>query len=186
MKTIWFTVVLCILSVFVFAQARDDDESEYDENYEFPETKELNINIGLGLGMDYGGIGAKLMITPAKSVGIFGSIGYNLNGAGYNGGIIFRMLPEKKVCPYLSAMYGYNAVIIVEGLKQANKTYFGPSFSGGIELRLANRNFWNFGLLVPIRSTEFRDDFDALDNNPYIDITEPLPIAITVGYHFAL
>jgi hypothetical protein len=126
------------------------------------------------------------MFAPVKWVALFGAIGYNLNGAGYNGGLVFRVLPDKKVCPYVTGMYGYNAVIVIEGLSERNKTYFGPSLGGGIELRMRNRNFWNFGLLFPFRSAEFRDDFDDLKNNPSIEITEPLPVQISVGYHLRI
>jgi hypothetical protein len=184
----WLPVIgLVLLSFAVNAQRENPEESEYDENYEFPETKSVNINFGVGLGIDYGGIGGKLSFVPTPHVAIFGSIGYNLNGAGYNGGVIFRILPERKVCPYGSFMYGYNAVIIIDGMEEANKTYYGGSISAGIELhRREKPNFWNFGLIVPIRSQEFRDDMDALKRNPNVEITEALPFGITVGYHFSL
>jgi hypothetical protein len=183
----WIGVLfLCAVSWVVVAQ--DKEDSEYDENYEFPETKAVNVNFGIGMGLDYGGLGGKLSFVPTPNVAIFGAIGYNFNGAGYNGGIIFRMAPNKKVCPYATVMYGYNAVIVTEGFQNnASKTYYGSSFGAGIELhRRDKNNFWNFELLVPIRSTEYRRDVNILKNDPNIDFTEALPITISVGYHFAL
>jgi hypothetical protein len=191
MKT-WLAIMLFASASFVAMAQNEDDESEYDENYEFPETKlsRANISIGLGLGLDYGGIGGKLMFVPTPRLGIFGSIGYNFVGAGYNGGVVVRLSPTSKVCPYITGMYGYNAVLVIEGGigDDVGKTYYGPSLGGGIELHRRDKsNFWNFGLTIPIRSQQYRDDIDALRNNPNYELTEPLlPFTISVGYHFAL
>jgi hypothetical protein len=176
-----FVVMLCAIS-FV---AQSQEDSEYDENYEFPETKTANINLGVGLGLDYGGIGGKLTFVPTPMIGIFGSIGYNLDGAGYNGGVIFRILPEATVCPYVSAFYGYNAVLVIEG--RDSKTYYGPSIGTGIELHRKNKGrFWNFGVGIPIRSQEYQDDVDEILQNPNYESTEALPFTLSIGYHFAL
>jgi hypothetical protein len=185
MKSLIMSLALSCMMFTAFSQ--NDEVDEYDENYEFPESKSFNFNIGLGLGLDYGGIGGRLSFVPAKNIAIFGAIGYNFNGAGYNGGIIVRMAPDKKVCPFLIGMYGYNAVIVIEGRDEANKTYYGASFGGGIELHRRDKpNFWNFGLAFPVRSQEYRDAMDRLRNDPSIELTEPLPFTISVGYHFGL
>jgi hypothetical protein len=167
-------------------KSADEEENEYDENYEFSETKTIDFNIGIGLGIDYGGIGGKLTFRPTPYVGLFGALGYNIVGAGYNVGAIVRILPEAKVCPYVSFMYGYNATIIIEGMSSENKIYYGTSLGGGIELQKKNNRFWNFGFVIPFRSQEYNDDIDALKNNSSIELTEPLPFQISVGYHFVL
>jgi hypothetical protein len=183
----WLALLLfCSISFLAAAQNEEDDE--YDENYEFPETKTVNINLGLGLGLDYGGIGGKLSFVPTKRLALFGAIGYNFNGAGYNGGAIIRFIPDGKVCPYFVGMYGYNAVLVIEGASEQNKTYYGASIGGGIELHRRDKpNFWNFGMLIPFRSQEYRDDIDAIQSNPNYELSsELLPISISVGYHFGL
>lgn len=153
--------------------------------YELPSEKEeiSYVNIGVGLGMSYGGIGARLSAFPIQHFGVFGAVGYNFHKAGYNVGGIIRTLPEKKFCPVIMGMYGYNGVIVVLDADQYNKTYYGPSFGGGTEIRFNNKTYLNVELLVPIRSQEWRDDLDALRNNPSIEITEPLPVAFSIGYH---
>lgn len=172
---------LCLVATMAVAQ--DDGDSEYDENYEFPETREVNVNIGLGFGIDYGLLGARLSFVPVKYLAVSAAIGYTFNGAGYNGGVFARMLPDKKVCPYLGAVYGFNTVYLASGGE--SKNYNGFTISTGIELHRRNKpNFWNFGLNFPIRSQEFRDDEEVYKQDP--GYVAPSPVGITVGYHFSL
>ena len=146
--------------------------------------EESNANLGFGLGVSYGGIGARLSFLPVNHLAIFGAAGYNLDGLGYNIGAEWRILPGKKVVPVFLAMYGYNGVIVVQGAEQYNKTYFGPTVGGGIEIHNRNgQNFFTIELLAPFRSQQFWDDIDDLQNNPAIEITGPWPVAFSFGYH---
>src|SRR5688572_12405860 len=86
------------------------------------------VNLGLGLGLGYGGTGLRLSALPIKNVSLFGAAGYNLVKVGFNFGGAIRLLPDKRVTPTLVGMYGYNAVIVVQGAEEFNKTYYGPSF----------------------------------------------------------
>ena len=175
-------LVLSLLTTIAIAQ--NNEESEYDENYEFPETRSVSVNAGIGYGIDYGLLGARLSILPVKYLAVSGAIGFTFNGPGYNGGLSFRMLPDRKVCPYLGAVYGFNTVYLHTN-SDLSKNYNGFTISTGIELHRRNKpNFWNFGINVPIRSQEFRDDEENYKQDPgYI---APSPLGITVGYHFGL
>lgn len=203
MKAIWVYFLVLLAPMSVLGQNRSDQESEYDENYEFPESRgELGVNIGVGIGLDYGGIGGKLSFMPIPKLAVFGALGFNLDKAGYNGGIIYRILPEKKVCPYVTGMYGYNAVVVGDPHERIDfngttvpvsdvmgsdgiKTYYGASFGAGIELHKRNKpKFWNFELLIPIRSTEYSNDVEFLKQGAAF--TPLLPFTFCVGYHFAL
>jgi hypothetical protein len=187
MKKLLSVILLCVLSVTVYGQGKNVDQDEYDEDYEFPEYKSINLTLGVGLGMDYGGIGAKLTFSPSKPLEFFGGVGWNIVGVGLNGGLTYRFMADKRVNPYLMAMYGYNAVIFVDGMKSRNETYYGPTVGGGIQLHLKSRKYWNFGILLPFRSSEYDADFDIIKNDPNITIeSTPLPIGITVGFHFPL
>lgn len=167
-------VVVAFLSAFTtFAQLYDEDETS-------------RVNIGLGIGQGYGGLGARLSLLPAKFVSIFGGVGYNLHKAGFNIGGSFKLLPDKRVTPTLIGMYGYNAVIVVFGKEEYNKTYYGPSFGAGLELHLKSRqDFFNFELIIPVRSQQYRDDLDKVQNDPDVQLGTPLPFTIGFGYHFA-
>jgi len=146
-------------------------------------------NLGLGLGIDYGGFGAQVQCRPAPPLVMFAAGGYALAGFGYNVGAQGRILPMAKWCPFVSAMYGYNAVIVVQGASGYNQLYYGPSVGAGVEVHRRDNpdNFWRLELILPFRPQEFQDDMDALKKNPLIDIrSEPPPFSFSVAFHFGL
>lgn len=169
MKTL--IISLFVMSAF-FACAQE---------YETPK-----VNLGLGMGMDYGGFGARLSVSPVPVFGVFGAAGFNLHKVGVNFGGILRLRPEKKICPVLMGMYGYNGVIVVVGKSEYNKTYYGPTVAGGMELRFKSGNYLNFELLVPFRQQEWEDDWRAIEDDPDVNIAEPLPVGIGLGFHFKI
>ena len=173
-------LLLFFAATDLYAQSDADDKPLFDE-----EEPASRVNFGLGIGMDYGGLGCKLSILPVKYVSVFGGVGYNLHKAAYNIGGTFRILPDKKVVPFLQAMYGYNAVIVVADAKDLSKTYYGTTIGGGIELNMRNSDdFFLFGLLIPFRSQQFKDDVEAMRNDPDMDFTDVLPFTVSFGYHF--
>lgn len=151
-----------------------------------PTPEEPKGDFGLGVGIDYGGFGGRVTVRPAPAFALFGAGGYNLNGFGYNLGAAARLSPGKKTVPTLGLMYGYNAVIVVDGASQYNRTYYGPSISAGLEFRTKNpSNHWNLEIVLPFRPQAYTDDLNALKNNAAIQLkNEPWPITISVGYHF--
>lgn len=183
----FYSLILISCVLFTTAVSAQDEKKEDEYEYEGYDDRQI-ASLGFGLGLDYGGIGAQLGFYPIKSISLFGSVGYNIEGAGYNGGIAFLLAPSKKVCPKLVAMYGYNAVIVVQGASQYDKTYYGPSFGGGIQITTrSNQNFINVELFVPVRSSEFTRDINALQKNSSITgLRDPLPITFSVGYHIRL
>jgi hypothetical protein len=146
----------------------------------------MRLNIGFGSGIDYGGFGARITIPATPCLAIFGAAGYNLLELGANGGIIFRVLPGARICPFGGIMYGYNAVIKIDGADQLSKTYYGPSGTIGLEIWSRRRpSFFSTGLILPVRSSEFQNDVIALQNNPGIVFrNKTSPVGISVGYHF--
>jgi hypothetical protein len=165
--------LLCVLCLVVAAQvSAQDDTSKGD--------------VGIGLGIDYGAFGGRFAYRPTPKVALLAGLGYNLNGLGYNFGGAFRMNTTKRTVPYFSALYGYNAVIVVEGMSELNKTYYGPSVGFGLEFHSRKAsNYFNLEIFVPFRSSEFTNDLNAIKNNPMINLrSEPWPIAISLGYHW--
>jgi hypothetical protein len=175
-KIVLILVSMCIVSN-TFSQVTEKMKTGFPE-----------FNLGAGIGMDYGGIGGRITLVASPRFEFFGAIGYNLLGVGFNGGVDLRILPQSHFCPFVGAMYGYNAVIKVEGASQYNKTYYGPSFAAGLEIWGRNRpNFFNIELILPVRSSAFHDDYDNLKNNSGIVFKNDIfPVAFSIGYHVTL
>lgn len=160
----------------------------YSRSFYFIRTPNYSsVNVGFGAGIDYAGLGGRVTVLPTKSFGLFGMAGYNFLEYNYGGGIEVRLAPDAQLaCPYVTAMYGYNAVIIIEDAPSYNKTYNGLSISAGIELHIKNNdNFFNIELVVPFRTQKYRFDLDTLENNHLIRFySKPWPVGISVGFHF--
>ena len=109
-----------------------------------------NSYFGLGLGQDYGAIGIKAEFLPSKYVGIFAGAGYALIDPTFNVGVSAKLIPDKKFCPTITAMYGYNAVIYLKdsygGVRAQSKIYYGATAGAGGELKMGKRNQNKFRL----------------------------------------
>jgi hypothetical protein len=136
------------------------------------------FNLGVGAGLDYGGIiGTRVTVFPHSMFGVFGGLGYNLAGVGYNVGGIIRF-SESRICPYVMGMYGYNAVI------NSTKVYYGATFGMGMEIRNSRGNrFFSAGLLLPFHSEAFQNDINAVKSSGGV-FTNEAKIGISLGYHF--
>lgn len=140
-----------------------------------------SLHFGLGVGLDHGGYGLRVDVPVDKHIGFFAGGGYALAGIGWNVGATVRLMPASRWCPYLTAMYGYNAALVVKNAHQFNTLYYGPSFGAGVELRRRRGNgSWHFAILRPDRPAEVETDrirFHA---------SEPMPVLLSVGYHFMI
>ncbi|MCU4162855.1 hypothetical protein [Carboxylicivirga caseinilyticus] len=140
-------------------------------------------DIGVGGGISYGGIGAQLTYRPIETVGIFGSLGYNLDGVCYNLGVKLNFKSDKKINPYLTGMYGYNTVLIIDAESMETRTtYYGISTGLGTTFRLKEKSFLSFEVLLPIRPKVYKDAVDDLELVGF-EIKDPLPVAVCIGYH---
>lgn len=169
----------------------DPEQDDTTITDDYSESKAVNLFLGLGLGLDYGGVGGRLTFVPGDadktSVGIFVATGFALNGLGFNAGLTVR-IGEQRLVPTISAMYGYNGVIKVVGAPQYDKTYYGPSVAIGFENKTRNSddNYIHVELVIPFRSSAFHNDIKALQNTAGIEINDPSPVLISIGYHFKI
>lgn len=178
--------LFCLLWCVCFAHAQyDPDYKKKSASEASADDTNFSASLGVGLGLDYGGVlGVRLTVLPSKYAGLFAGGGYNLNGLSYNVGGIFRLMPGKSICPFVAGMYGYNAVIVIAGASQFNKTYYGSSIAFGAEFPMNDgKNFLSAGLIIPFRSDEFDNDVNALKRNSAIELNDPSPVLISVGYH---
>jgi len=146
-------------------------------------------SLGLGVGLPYGGIGIKIGTNLADHFNLFGGIGYQIAGVGYNVGFLKDFKSESSTQFYLTGMYGTNAVILVDGLSEYDKVYTGATMGLGIKInsRKTEGNFWDVGLLVPIRSSSFYNNSNEVKNDPRVtEFSDPWPVLITFGYNIHL
>lgn len=127
---------------------------------------------GFGAGIDYGGIGFKAEWLPAKYISIFAGAGANFDKIGYNGGLSFKILPERKSTPYAIAMYGYNAVLKTKApasnITNFVKTYYGFSAGAGYDVRVGKKyNKISLAVIVPFRSQEFTNKYNEFKDLGY-------------------
>ena len=151
------------------------------------ETPPSTFSLGLGVGLDYGGFGGRVTFHPSQSFGVFGAVGYALAGMGFNAGLQYRISPEKRIVPVLTAMYGYNAALKVTGSLEVNKLYYGPSIGAGVEFKSHRnqKNYFSMELLVPFRDSQFDADREFYKNLG-VEFNDVFPITISLGYHFGL
>ncbi|MCY1718886.1 hypothetical protein OU798_00940 [Prolixibacteraceae bacterium Z1-6] len=140
-------------------------------------------DIGAGAGLSYGGFGTRFTYRPVEQLGLFGSLGYNLDALGYNLGVQYHVPSQKRLSAYLTGMYGYNTVLIVDAVVMESKTtYFGFSTGAGIEFKLKEKSFLSAELLVPFRPQAYKDAVDDLESISF-EMKDPLPVAFCIGYH---
>lgn len=165
----WF-LLICICTIFNFSELHAQNV--------------YHFNAGIGGGLSFGGIGVRLTYLPVKAVGFFGSVGYNLDATGYNLGIQAHIPSRKMISFYVTGMYGYNAVLIVEGILETSKTtFYGFSGGPGIQLGFTERSFLSAEILLPFRPEVYKEAIDDFGSIGY-EIKEPLPVAFCIGYHF--
>jgi hypothetical protein len=165
----------CLL-LFVSIQAQE-------RNYS---SRKGKSSIGIGFGLPYGGLGVNLSTNVANGLGLFTGIGYMITGVGYNFGVSKNIIKAGKVDIYALGMYGTNAGINIENDSSYDEIYLGPSFGAGVKINSRRRqgNYWNIGLMVPLRSSEYHDMVRELKNNSRLtDFKEPGDVLIYVGYN---
>lgn len=146
-------------------------------------------SLGFGMGLPYGGFGVNLKTNVADGFALFGGLGYQISGIGYNVGAIKDISSIGLADIYALGMYGTNAGIKIKGDFSYEKLYFGPSFGAGVRInsRQKEGNHWNMGLLVPIKSSSYKAKEKEFKNSPFIqDFTPTWDVLFYVGYSISL
>ncbi len=190
MKTLFNTFFLTFLFLFVF-NALLAQEQTTEDVVPIPEIDVVGSTyLGIGLGLDYGGFGIKFEYIPVKHFALFGGAGYNLASISGNAGVAYKILPDKKLCPNILMMYGYNGVFKGEDSYAAKYDMTSYGFTLGVSLDILSvgkGNKFTVALLVPFRSKKFMDNYDAAKNDSNLEIKQALlPVAFSLGYNFKL
>jgi hypothetical protein len=181
---------ILLLSSSVYSQGDSIPVRDDHQAVKQPVTEVAHIvDIGFGFGLDYGGlIGVQVGATALKHFTFFASGGYYMIQGGWNVGLKTLLVAKTSKHagrPYLKAMYGCNSVILVDGLEEYNKVYKGWTIGLGMEFRLGKKRQtgFNIDLNVPLRSPDFWEDLNVIENDPRVTDPQYLPIAFSIGFH---
>ncbi len=185
-------LLVCVFLCISISMTAQPDTIPVRDDQPVKSSKETfrQADFGIGLGLDYGGlVGVQLGFVPVKHLSLFGALGYYMTGTGWQLGMKGLFLPNTSdypFRPFLKVMYGSNSQIKVEGAPEYNKIYKGFTVGFGAEFRGGKhrQNGIDLDLNVPLRTSEFWDDYNDLKNKPYIDWkNDLLPIAVSIGFH---
>lgn len=140
------------------------------------EVEDSNASFGIGIGLDYGGVGTKFSLFPTSPLGLYAGVGYNFYEVGYNFGMDIKFSPQKRHTAFITAMYGYNAVVLDDPFKE---TYYGMSAGLGFKSlsKNSNKDYFNVILIYPFRDSNIRNlikDYGFVSS----------PVLISIGYNF--
>lgn len=152
-------------------------------------SKKGQNTFGLGIGLPYGALGIRFGTNLVDHLNLFGGAGYQISGLGYNFGLMKDFKSSRATQFYLVGMYGTNGAIKIEGLPEYDNLYTGATFGAGMKInsRSHEGNYWDLGLLLPLRSSDFKETMDTLERDSRVTgLTSPWPVLIVVGYNFNL
>lgn len=181
---------IVLLVVLPFCGYPQEVSAAESDTIEILHTNTDKVSLGMGMGFDYGGFGLNLDAYPQKNIGLFFGAGWALAGIGYNGGVKLRMSStEGKVQGFVMGMYGYNAIVIVNGYVELNRFFYGPTFGIGLDVvvRAPKTAYFSFALFVPVRGREVKDYMHYLED--FYTVEFPiglLPVGISVGLKLRL
>lgn len=192
-RTMKFLIVVAgLLMISSYLYSQDDQIPVRNDQVKRTPATDLThfMDFGIGLGLDYGGVlGIQIGVAPIKHLTFFAAFGYDLIQVGWQVGIKGLFLPKTTkhtFRPLLKAMYGCNSVIVVDGFSEYDKVYKGFTVGAGLELRFGKKkkNGFDLDLNVPLRTPDFWEDYNTMQNDPNIEVTTgPQPIAFSMGFH---
>lgn len=145
------------------------------------------VYLGGGLGINYGGYGVQANYLPISNIRLSAGYGTNLIDMNYNFGINFRFLPTRRLCPIFSYMLGYNGGIEYKDKPELSQSFKGSALGAGIEIWNKRKvNFFQFQLVLPIRSIEFENKIEEINSSPFFKLTNLNTILLSIGYHFGI
>lgn len=192
MKQIRLFLTILILLLTTMGNSYSQNEVKQIADSVPKEAYSVQVNIDLGFGIDFGGIGGKLELEPIKYLRVFFAGGYYFRSLGWNVGLMFKTLPNKRICPNILAMYGINGAFIRNfGYNSNPHNLFSRSFTFGANIDFLIGKYKSYkitaSLLVPIRSKELMAVYNSALVDPNVDMRQKLtPVLISIGFGFCL
>lgn len=141
---------------------------------------------GFGLGHTYGGFGVRVSDNLSEKIGFFLGTGYYLVGFGYNIGLMYLFPRNTAWQGYFSAMYGTNSAIKIVDSSRDNKVYSGGSIGLGMKMKTKKGTYFDIGVVLPFTPSSYKENLNYWKKRPDIEVKEPWPVSINIGYHIKL
>lgn len=145
--------------------------------------RQAEPDFAIGYGLDYGGIGANIMVHPLKNVGVFTGIGYALAGVGLNGGLKFNFDSKSNTKKFFAtAMYGYTTAVFVSNNTSLNALFYSPSFGFGYDrLNDKGKTKYSLQVIVPIRASNATNYINSLKASGVAFSNFLSPVLFSIG-----
>lgn len=155
-----------------------------DQDASKEQAQRSEIYAGVGLGLDYGGVGANLLVYPHENLGVFAGVGYAIAGTGINGGLKLRFNSKNPARRFFAtAMYGYNTAIYVTNKSSLDRLFYGPSVGFGMDRSLRSGNSaFSIQLIVPFRGDDQSSYITSLKSMGVTFDNFLLPVLFSVGW----
>ena len=150
---------------------------------------------GIGIGYEYAGlIGANITWHPSPALGLTGSFGYAYIQMAGTAGLRLRVIDTntpKRAAPYLTALYGMQHVVRVEGRSSLNKIFYGMLAGAGVEIRSRKREgYFSLSVIYPFNQKEYDEYIDDLIKYRNVTLKNPeladIPVRLSLGYKWVL
>jgi len=177
------TSVFCIL-IFSAVFAHAQELSQKGDPFRIQ-----GLHLGVGAGIDVAGlVGGRLTYWPIPQASVFVGGGWMAFKEAWSYGAEIRIPTRRLASPFVTAMHGANAAVVVRGRRDMSRLYYGNSIGAGIMLRQRNnRNYWRFAMYLPFRSQKFYDYREMLLARPNIEkLGDVYPITVSIGVHLCL
>lgn len=173
-----------VLTILILILCTNSKAQETSKEYK------PQLHLRFGLGIDYGGLpGASLMYSPNRKISIYSGIGNAFVGVGYCAGIKLRgsFAKTQAVVPFITGMYGTNAVVRIRDVRPLSKIFSGFSIGGGLEIHpnVSRQNHFSFTVILPYRKPAVKNYLDFLESNYGMIYTSKLkPVLLSIGYQY--
>jgi hypothetical protein len=186
--SVLFLAGICASSLASEEVGTQEQISTSTEKTQAPATRNHFLDIGTGLGLDYGGIiGINVAYIPIPYLSFFVGTGWELMAFGWNTGIKIHAIPEDSRHVFrinFKIMYGVNGATSVVNADGYDKVFLGFTPGIGFEFMFGSNksNGFDFDLNFPIHGSDLDNEIKIIRNDG-ATISDPLPIAISLGYH---
>lgn len=145
-------------------------------------------SVGVGLGVPYGVLGVSGDLAVHDHVSLTVGIGTTIfAGVGYNAGAkLFFMPSSRRWRPRVSAYYGTNSMIVIEGSTSSAEKFLGLTLGAGVQRTFgaSGRHGIDLDLMIVTTNGGMQEEMERLEDQHGVMIPEPGRVKVSTGYRY--